>query len=244
MDKLVSLNKPINHVAFIMDGNGRWAKKRGLPRHLGHKEGCNRIIEVCDLCKLYDIKVCSFYAFSTENWNRPKDEIDHLFNYLEIFFKKEINRLIKDGTKVIISGDISRLPKKTQKTCVDAMEKTASLKNYVVNICLNYGSRDEITKATKEIASLVKEGKMDVNEITPEVISSHLYTKGLPDVDLMIRTSGEERLSNYLLWQNAYAEFVFTDVHWPDFKKEAFEKCLEEYNSRNRRFGGLDSEKK
>ena len=244
MDKLVSLNKPINHVAFIMDGNGRWAKKRDLPRHLGHKEGCNRIIEVCDLCKLYDIKVCSFYAFSTENWNRPKDEIDHLFNYLEIFFKKEINRLIKDGTKVIISGDISRLPKKTQKTCIDAMKKTASLKNYVVNICLNYGSRDEITKATKEIASLVKEGKMDVNKITPEVISSHLYTKGLPDVDLMIRTSGEERLSNYLLWQNAYAEFVFTDVHWPDFKKEAFEKCLEEYNSRNRRFGGLDSEKK
>lgn len=242
MSELVKLNKEIKHVAFIMDGNGRWAKKRGLPRHLGHKEGCDRIIEIFDLCKAYKIYVCSFYAFSTENWNRPKDEINHLFNYLEIFFKKEINHLIKDGARVVISGDISRLPKKTQKTCIEAMDRTKDCKNFVMNICLNYGSRDEITKATKEIAELVKEGKMGVDEITPEVVSSHLYTRGLPDVDLMIRTSGEERLSNYLLWQNAYAEFVFTDVHWPDFKEDAFNACLEEFNKRNRRYGGLSNE--
>ena len=244
MEELITLNKEIKHVAFIMDGNGRWAKKRGLPRHLGHKEGCNRIIEVFDLCKAYNIQVCSFYAFSTENWNRPKAEINHLFNYLNLFFKREIEHLIRDDARVVISGDITRLPQKTQKTCLKAMEMTKDCKRYVMNICLNYGSRDEITKATKEIATLVKEGKMNVDEITPEVISNHLYTKGLPDVDLMIRTSGEERLSNYLLWQNAYSEFVFTDVHWPDFDEKTFTDCLKEFNNRNRRFGGLDNEKK
>ena len=242
MSEKIILNKPINHVAFIMDGNGRWAKKRGLPRHLGHKEGCDRIIEVFDLCKEYNIKVTSYYAFSTENWNRPKDEIRHLFNYLELFFKREIKHLIRDGVRVVISGDISKLPLKTQKTCLNAMDLTKDLDKFVMNICLNYGSRDEITKATKEIASLVKEGKLNVDEISPELVSNHLYTKGLPDVDLMIRTSGEERLSNYLLWQNAYAEFVFTDTYWPDFKREAFEECLKEFNSRNRRFGGLKNE--
>ncbi len=239
MKELVKLNKPIKHVAFIMDGNGRWAKKRGLPRHLGHKEGCNRIIEVYDLCKAYNIEVCSFYAFSTENWNRPKDEIRHLFNYLDLFFKREINHLIKDGTRVLISGDITRLPLKTQNTCKKAMEMTKDCHNYVMNICLNYGSRDEIAKACREIALDVKEGKLNIEDINPELVSNHLYTKGLPDVDLMIRTSGEERLSNYLLWQNAYSEFVFTDVHWPDFKEDAFNACLEEFNNRNRRFGGL-----
>lgn len=244
MDKLITLNKPINHVAFIMDGNGRWAKKRGLPRHLGHKEGCNRIIDVVKVCKKYDIKVCSFYAFSTENWNRPQDEIDHLFDYLEYFFKKEVKELLKNDTRIIISGDLSRLPEKTRNVCLEAIDTTKDCKTYVMNICLNYGSRDEITKATKEIANLVKQNELKVEDITPEVISSHLYTKGLPDVDLMIRTSGEERLSNYLLWQNAYAEFVFTDTYWPDFKQAEFEKCLIEYNNRNRRFGGLANEEK
>ncbi len=243
MKELIKLNKPIEHVAFIMDGNGRWAKKRGLPRHLGHKEGCNRIIEVADMCMAYGFKAVSFYAFSTENWNRPKDEIRHLFNYLDLFFKREINRLIRDDIRVVISGDISPLPEKTRNTCLKAIELTKNCKTFIMNICLNYGSRDEITKATKEIASLVKEGKMNVEDITPQTVSNHLYTKDLPDVDLMVRTSGEERLSNYLLWQNAYAEFIFTDTYWPDFKEEEFNKCLEEYNKRNRRFGGLGSEK-
>lgn len=239
MENKVQLLQPLTHIAFIMDGNGRWAKKRGLPRYLGHKEGCERIIEVFDLCKEYGVKVCSFYAFSTENWNRPKDEINHLFNYLEAFFKREIDHLMRDGVRVVISGDMSRLPTKTQNTCKKAIEQTKNNDKYVMNICLNYGSRDEIVHASKEIATLVKEGTLKVEDITEELFSNHLYTKGLPDVDLMIRTSGEERLSNYLLWQNAYAEFVFTPVHWPDFKREAFENALEEYNSRQRRFGGL-----
>lgn len=237
------LSKPLNHVAFIMDGNGRWAKQRGLPRYLGHKAGCERIIEVFDLCKEFNIRVCSFYAFSTENWNRPKDEIKHLFTYLELFFKREIKHLLNDGARVVISGDISKLPLKTQKTCQKAIEETKNCENFVMNICLNYGSRDEITKACKEISTLVGEGKLLVDDINPKLISDHLYTKGLPDVDLMIRTSGEYRLSNYLLWQNAYAEFIFSDVYWPDFNRDVFVNCLKEYSNRNRRFGGLNSEK-
>lgn len=239
MERKVILNKPINHIAFIMDGNGRWANARNLPRHLGHKEACNRIIEIFDYCLEYKIKVVSFYAFSTENWKRPKAEIKHLFTYLELFFKREIKKLIKDGARIIISGDISKLPEKTQKTCYRSMELTKDNNTIVMNICLNYGSRDELIKATKEIATEVKEGKLDSESINAETIENHLYTKGLPNVDLMVRTSGEYRLSNFLLWQCAYAEFVFPPVHWPDFKKDQFLDCLEEYNNRNRRFGGL-----
>ncbi|MDD7315930.1 MAG: polyprenyl diphosphate synthase [Bacillales bacterium] len=241
--KNVTLTKPLNHIAFIMDGNGRWASSRGLPRHLGHKEACNRIIEVFNLCKAYNIKVMSFYAFSTENWKRPKREINHLFVYLEHFFKKEIKTLIKDEVRVVISGDITRLPLKTQQTCNNAIELTKDFDKYVFNICLNYGGQDEIIKATKEIALLIKNNEIDIDDIDKKLFENHLYTKGLPPVDLMIRTSNEYRLSNFLLWQNAYAEFVFTPVHWPDFKQAAFEECLSIYNERNRRFGGLTNDK-
>lgn len=243
MEKDVVLNKPINHIAFIMDGNGRWAKERNLPRYLGHKEACNRIIEVFDYCKEFDIKVMSFYAFSTENWKRPKDEIKHLFNYLDLFFKKEIKKLINDGVKVMISGDINALPKKTINTCLNAMELTKHNDKYVMNICLNYGGRDEIIHAVKNISNDVISGSLKIDDINESVFENYLYTKGLPNVDLMIRTSGEERLSNFLLWQNAYAEFVFTKVKWPDFKKDAFLDCIKEFNNRNRRYGGLDNEK-
>ncbi len=243
MDRKIVLNKNIDHIAFIMDGNGRWAKERNLPRYLGHKEACNRIIEVFDYCKEYNIKVMSFYAFSTENWKRPKSEISHLFQYLEIFFKKEISKLIKDGVKIIISGDMSRLPIKTQKTCLNAIEKTKENDKYVMNICLNYGGRDEIVRASQNIAKDILNGSLSVDDIDQSLFENYLYTKSLPNVDLMIRTSGEERLSNFLLWQNAYAEFVFTKTKWPDFKKDAFLDCLEEYNNRNRRYGGLKNEK-
>lgn len=242
-DKLI-LNKPINHIAFIMDGNGRWANARGLPRYKGHKEACNRIIEVFSYCKEYNIKVMSFYAFSTENWKRPKAEINHLFHYLEVFFKKEMPTLMRDGVKVMVSGDLSKLPLKTQNTCLEAIEKTKDNQNYVFNICLNYGGRDEIVRATKLIHKDAVNGKIDIDKLDNDVFSKYLYTLDLPDVDLMVRTSGEERLSNFLLWQCAYAEFVFPKVHWPDFKKEAFLDCLKEYNNRNRRFGGLNDEKK
>ena len=239
----IELNKPIEHIAFIMDGNGRWAKQRGLPRTLGHKEACNRIIEVFDHCKDYGIRVISYYCFSTENWKRPKSEIKHLFRYLEIFFKKEIDHLMRDGVRVIVSGDMSKLPEKTQKTCNKAIEMTKNNPNFVMNICLNYGGKEEITRAAKQIAEEVKDGKLGLDEINEQVFEDHLYTRGLPNVDLLVRTSGEERISNFLPWQLCYAEFVFTKVHWPDFKREAFVDCLKEFNNRNRRFGGLKNGK-
>ena len=237
-------NFKLRHVAFIMDGNGRWAKRRGLPRHLGHKAGCDRIIDIYEECLAQDIKVMSLYAFSTENWNRPKDEIKHLFNYLDIFFKKEINRIIKDGSRVIVSGDISRLPKKTQKTINDAIEKTKNCKNFTFNICLNYGGKAEIVRAATLFAKDVKENKYQPEELTEELFESYLYTAGLPSVDLLIRTSGELRTSNYLPWQLAYAEFIFPITPWPDFTKEEFRKCINEYYSRNRRFGTINDQEK
>lgn len=234
----------LTHVAFIMDGNGRWAKRRGLPRHLGHKAGCDRIIDIYEECLAQDIKVMSLYAFSTENWNRPKDEINHLFNYLEIFFKKEIKRLIRDGSVVRTSGDLSRLPLKTQKIIEDAKEKTKDGHNFYFNICLNYGGKAEIVRAAQNIAEEVKEGKLEIKDIDEKVFEDHLYTVGLPPVDLLIRTSGELRTSNYLPWQLAYAEFIFPIVPWPDFTKEEFRKCIDEYYRRNRRFGGINDQEK
>lgn len=234
----------LTHVAFIMDGNGRWAKRRGLPRHLGHKAGCERIIDIYEECCAQDIKVISLYAFSTENWNRPKSEIDHLFEYLDIFFKKEIDRLVRDGTNIRTSGDLSRLPLKTQKTIENAKERTKDCKNFCFNICLNYGGKAEIVRATKLIAEEVKSGSLSLDDIDENVFENYLYTVGLPNVDLLIRTSGELRTSNFMPWQLAYAEFLFPTVPWPDFTKEEFRKCIDEYYSRNRRFGGINDEEK
>ncbi|MBQ2069717.1 MAG: di-trans,poly-cis-decaprenylcistransferase [Bacilli bacterium] len=236
------LTKPLRHVAFIMDGNGRWANARGLARHFGHHEACKRIIEIFEVCRKYDIRVMSWYAFSTENWNRPQEEIDHLMDYLEEFFHQQIDYLDSLGTKLIVSGDLSRIRPQTREVCLEAINRTKDNNNYFINICLNYGSRDEIARACRQIAEEVKNGDLDVNDITPDTISSHLYTAGLPEIDLMIRTSGEQRLSNFLLYQNAYSEFVFTPVKWPDFKEKAFIDCLKEYEGRARRFGGLKNE--
>ena len=230
----------LKHVAFIMDGNGRWAKAKGLPRHLGHKAGCDRITDIYEECLAQDIKVMSLYAFSTENWNRPEDEIDHLFKYLEGFFKKEINRMLKDGSQIRVSGDISKIPLHTRKVIEKSIEKTKDCKNFCFNICLNYGGKAEIVRAAKLLAEEVKEGKIKSEDITEEMFEDHLYTKGLPPVDLLIRTSGELRTSNYLPWQLAYAEFIFPKTPWPDFSKEEFRKCIDEYYRRNRRFGGIN----
>ena len=237
MEKLA---KPINHVALIMDGNGRWAKERNLPRTAGHKEGCERIIEIFNVFKKYNIKVMTLYAFSTENWNRPKSEITQLFRYLNTFFKSNIKTFLKDGVRVQVMGDISRLPESSQKVVKDAIEKTKHLDNFVFNIALNYGSKQELVRATKLIAEKVKNGELNSQDINENTIRDHLYTHNLPDVDLMIRTSGEQRLSNYLLYQLAYSEFIFTKTYWPDFKEEEFVKCLEEFTTRNRRFGKIN----
>jgi len=229
-----------NHIAFIMDGNGRWAKARHLPRHLGHKAGCARVTDIYEECLAQGVKVISLYAFSTENWNRPKAEIDHLFDYLDAFFKKEIGRMMKDGSKIVASGDISKLPLKTLKTVQKAIEMTKDNKNFTFNICLNYGGKAELVRAAKLFASDVKNGKANIEDLDESSFENYLYTKGLPPVDLLIRTSGEQRTSNYLPWQLAYAEFIFTPVAWPDFTKEEFRKCLDEYQTRNRRFGSIE----
>ena len=231
-------NNQLIHVAFIMDGNGRWAKARGLPRTKGHKAGCDRITDIYEECLAQGVKAMSLYAFSTENWNRPKQEISLLFRYLDIFFKKEINRMLKDGTRIIVSGDISRLPIKTQKTVNDAINRTKDGKNFTFNICLNYGGRAEIVRAAKLFANDVKNGR-DIDSLNEENFNEYLYTRDLPPVDLLIRTSGEQRTSNYLPYQLAYAEMLFPTTPWPDFTKEEFRKCIALYQTRDRRFGGI-----
>ena len=221
-----------------MDGNGRWAKARGLPRTKGHKAGCDRITDIYEECLAQGVKAMSLYAFSTENWNRPKQEISLLFRYLDVFFKKEINRMLKDDTRILVSGDISRLPVKTQKTVVDAIERTKNGKNFTFNICLNYGGRAEIVRAAKLFAEDVKNGR-DIDSLNEENFNEYLYTRDLPPVDLLIRTSGEQRTSNYLPYQLAYAEMLFPTTPWPDFTKEEFRKCIALYQTRDRRFGGI-----
>ena len=237
-------NNQLLHVAFIMDGNGRWAKKRGLPRHLGHKEGCERIVDVYEECWNHGIKVMSLYAFSTENWNRPKDEIRHLFRYLEIFFKRELPRMIRDGCRISVSGDYSKLPKRTIKVVENAIEKTKDNKNFVFNICLNYGGKDEIVRAARLFAEDCLNGKIKPEDLNETNFEDYLYTKGLPPVDLLIRTSGEMRTSNFMPWQLAYAEMVFPITPWPDFTKEKFREVIEMYYQRDRRFGEIKDEEK
>ena len=223
-----------------MDGNGRWAKKRGLPRHLGHKRGCEVCTDIYEGCLENHIQVMSLYAFSTENWNRPKDEIDHLFNYLEIFFKKEIKRFMRDGSRVMVSGDLSRIPEKTRNVIYDSIERTKDNKNFVFNICLNYGGKSEIVRATKLIAEDIKNGVISIDDVNEKSFENYLYTKDLPPVDLLIRTSGEMRTSNFLLWQLAYAEFIFTKTCWPDFNKKELNECINEFKTRDRRYGGIE----
>lgn len=237
-----ALSKPLQHVAFIMDGNGRWAKKRLLPRHLGHQAGINRILEIAEACQELGIRVMSLYAFSTENWKRPQEEIDYLFEYLDVFFKREIDHLMRDGVQVRTMGDITRLPEKTRITVNEAKELTKNNKNFVLNICLNYGSRPEIVKAAQDFAKDVSLGKCQIEDLTEKKFLDYLYSVDLPEVDLLIRTSGENRLSNFMLYQLAYSEFIFTPTYWPDFDKKHFIECLELYQHRNRRFGGLKNE--
>ena len=234
-----TLKKPIKHIAFIMDGNGRWAKKRMMPRTYGHKVACKRIIEIVRFVRSIGIKVVTLYAFSTENWNRPEDEITKLFQYLDDFFNEYINEFIKEKCRIQVSGDISRLPEKTQKIINEAIDLTKDFDDYVFNICLNYGGRQEIVRATKLILKDVKCGKLDIEKLDTEIYKDYLYTKGLPEIDLMVRTSGEKRISNFLPYQLAYSEFIFTDTCWPDFTPDKLKECLKEYEKRDRRFGAI-----
>ena len=227
------------HVAFIMDGNGRWAKKRGMPRLFGHNAGTETIKKIVKESQRIGIKYITFYAFSTENWKRPTDEVDGLMQILVKFIKSEIDEIHENNVKVSILGDIEALPSIAKEAVLYAIDKTMLNDGMYFNIALNYGGRAEIMNAVKKIAMDVKDGKCSVEQINEEMISKSLYTANFPDPDLMIRTSGEKRLSNFLLWQLAYSEFIFLDVFWPDFTEEVFRKALLEYDQRNRRFGAV-----
>lgn len=229
------------HIAIIMDGNGRWAKKRGLPRSLGHKAGVDALKEIVKYSSQIGIKILTVYAFSTENWSRPKEEIDYLINTLLVeYLRKEIKELHKNGVKLKILGNIDPLANNTKDEIVRALEITNNNKGLQFNIALNYGGRNEIVMALKKIAEMTLNGSINPKEINEELIAKNLYTAGDKDPDLIIRTSGEERISNFLIWQGAYSELYFSKVLWPDFKKENLMEAINEYKNRDRRFGGLE----
>lgn len=227
------------HVAIILDGNGRWAKKRLMPRKYGHAQGAKTVEKICEEAWRMGIKYLTVYAFSTENWKRPEDEVDAIMKLLRDYLKKCLDISQKNDMRVRVIGDRTRLSDDIRERIGELEESSKNNQGLNFQVALNYGSRDEITRAVKQIATEVKDGTLDPEEINAETISSHLDTSDIPDPDLMIRTSGEQRLSNYLLWQLAYAEFYFTDVLWPDFSKKDLEEAVAFYNKRDRRFGGV-----
>lgn len=230
------------HVAIIMDGNGRWAKQKGVPRVAGHNAGMKAMKKIVDHSDKLGIKYLTVYAFSTENWKRSVEEVSGIFGLLVKYVNSELQELIRNNVKVTVFGDYSMIPEDAKRSLEKTLEQTKDNTGLQFNIALNYGGRDEIKKAVCAIAEKVKAGELQPEDITEGTISAHLYTGvhnyDCPDPELMIRTSGEIRLSNYLLWQTAYSEFVFTDVLWPDFTPAEYEKAIEEYQSRDRRFGG------
>lgn len=235
----IDYNKLPKHIGIILDGNGRWAKKRGLPRHFGHKEGSLRVLDIVKECHRLGVSNLSLYAFSTENWKRPKSEIEHLMKLLSSFIQKYINEMNENGIKLCVLGDISSFDPELKKTIENAILITENNTKMTVNIALNYGGQDEILMATKEISKLLLEKKINIDDIDKELFESFLYTSGQPPLDLLIRPSGELRVSNFMLYQMAYAEFIFLDILWPDFREEDLRNSIIEFQNRNRRFGGL-----
>jgi undecaprenyl diphosphate synthase len=227
------------HVAIIMDGNGRWAKQRGLPRVEGHRNGVESVRAVVRSAGEVGIKYLTLYAFSVENWNRPKDEVDTLMKYLARFLKNEIGELNRNNVRLEVIGQIYRLPEFVQEQLRKTMEALSTNNGLTLILALSYGGRQEIIEGVRAIAAKVKAGKLEPAEINEQAISQHLYTHQYPDPDLLIRTSGELRVSNFLLWQISYAEFVVTPTLWPDFRRAEFFAALEEYTRRHRRFGGV-----
>ena len=227
------------HIAIIMDGNGRWARQRNKPRNFGHQEGMKRVIEVVETASELGIKYLSLYAFSTENWKRPQGEVDGIMKILVFYIRKEISRLDKNNVKLNILGDITRLPRLAQTEVKRAVEMTSDNTGMILNIALNYGARDEIIYAIHRLIDDLDDGIIIKDEIDTKILSDYLYTRGQPDPDLLIRPSGELRLSNFLLYQLAYSELWFSDVLWPDFKKEKLYEAILDYQNRDRRFGGI-----
>lgn len=232
------------HVAIILDGNGRWAKSKGMPRNYGHAQGSKNVERICEEAWRMGIKYLTVYAFSTENWNRPDDEVAALMKLLRSYMQTCLKTAKKNDMKIRVIGEKSRLDEDIRNRIEELEEATKNNQGLNFQIAINYGSRDEITRAVKRLAGDVKAGKVEPEEVNEALIETYLDTHGIPDPDLLIRTSGEQRLSNYLLWQLAYTEFYFTDVHWPDFSKEELEKAIEQYNARDRRFGGVKEAEK
>ncbi|WP_282630088.1 isoprenyl transferase [Empedobacter sedimenti] len=238
----IDTNKLPDHVAIIMDGNGRWAKKNGKERTFGHKSALRAVRSSIETCRRLGIKYLTLYAFSTENWNRPKLEVNVLMTLLSSAIKDEIKDLDKNGVRLNVIGDMSKLPSKANKDLTKAMELTKNNTGCVLTLALSYGSKDELLTAIKSIATKYKDGEISDNDFNEELVHQNLYTHDLPMVDLMIRTSGETRISNFLLWQIAYAELYFTDVLWPDFNEEEFYKAILNYQNRERRFGKISEQ--
>ena len=233
-----------SHIAIIMDGNGRWAKQRSMPRIKGHHEGMNTVKRITRYANKLGVRILTLYAFSTENWKRPKTEVEFLMNLPQQFLNSFLPELMELNIRVQMIGDFEALPPHTQKALKTAMDTTANNSGLILNFAMNYGSRDEIVRAVQTISTKVQNGEISVESISEEMINEHLYTSTMPEPDLLIRTSGEIRLSNFMLWQLAYTEFWFTDVLWPEFDEKCLLEAVEVYQKRNRRYGGLKGEEK
>ncbi|MCR5101003.1 MAG: isoprenyl transferase [Butyrivibrio sp.] len=234
-------NKVPAHVAIILDGNGRWAKAKGMPRNYGHMQGAKAVEDILEIARDMGIKYLTVYAFSTENWNRPETEVSALMTILRNYLKTSIKKSMKNNVRCRVIGERSKLSEDIQKAIEELETETAGNTGLQFTIAINYGSRDEITRAVRKIAAKCKDGEFNPEDITEEMISRELDTAELPDPDLMIRTCGEQRISNYLLWQCAYTEFYYTDVCWPDFDKNQLQMAIDSYAGRTRKFGGLKS---
>lgn len=235
------MNVP-NHVAIILDGNGRWAKSKGMPRNYGHIKGCQNLEKMCEIIMDMGVKYLTVYAFSTENWKRSKEEVDGLMDIFRGYLKRCKKIAKKHNLKIRIIGDPTAFPEDMQQGIRELEEYSSQFDKAEFLVALNYGGRDELTRAMKKMGAAIQNGELDPSQITEDTVSDYLDTAGVPDPDLMIRTSGEQRLSNFLTWQLAYTEFYFTDVPWPDFDKKELVKAFEKYNKRERRFGGVVEE--
>ena len=235
----VDFNALPKHVAIIMDGNGRWARKRGLPRTAGHAAGAENFRAIATYCKEIGLAYLTVYAFSTENWKRPAEEVSAIMGLLKKYLMEAIGRMERDRVKMRFFGDLSPLSQELRELCRETEEISQRYEGCQVNICLNYGGRDELLRGARAFALDCLEGRADPNHLTEAAFGGYLYSAGVPDPDLVIRPSGEVRISNFLLWQAAYAEFYFTDVLWPDFSKEELHRALAAYQGRSRRFGGI-----
>ena len=241
LSKRIDMQKVPEHIAIIMDGNGRWATKKGLPRTYGHKRGVNVLKEILKASKKLGCKVLTVYAFSTENWTRPIKEVDFLINLFREVLRNEIEEINEESTKIQFIGDLTPFPENLKKIISSSESLTRNNNEFLLNVCVNYGGRQEIVKVAKELAIKTSSGEIKPSEVNEELFNSKLLTRGIKDPELLIRTSGEKRISNFLLWQLAYSEIYISDVLWPDFNELEFLKAIIDYQSRNRRFGGIES---